>query len=177
MARNAKTKQRKKLTPETAVSIGKQPRSMPSETPPTENENSTSTGKQPRKPIHPTHLKKGRKPRRWRPGTKALREIKRYQTDHNLLLRKLPFQRLVRELLQNERSTFRMTADAVLALQVIFSVTTLLTMSISFPLLCEWIVFDVYQQEASEAYVVNFFHNAQLAAIHRSRITVEVIID
>ena len=38
--------------------------------------------------------------KRWRPGTQALREIRRYQKSSNLLMRKLPFQRLVREIAQ-----------------------------------------------------------------------------
>ena len=40
-------------------------------------------------PIRPVKL------RRYRPGTVALREIKRYQKTANLLIRKLPFSRLV----------------------------------------------------------------------------------
>ena len=38
-----------------------------------------------------------RKPRRFRPGTVALREIRKYQKSTELLIRKIPFQRLVRE--------------------------------------------------------------------------------
>jgi histone H3/H4 len=41
------------------------------------------------------------KPHRYRPGTVALREIRRYQKSTDLLLRKLPFQRLVREIAQD----------------------------------------------------------------------------
>merc|ERR1712133_107610 len=41
------------------------------------------------------------KPHRYRPGTVALREIRRYQKSTELLLRKLPFQRLVREIAQD----------------------------------------------------------------------------
>ena len=36
-----------------------------------------------------------KKPHRYRPGTVALREIRRYQKSTELLIRKLPFQRLV----------------------------------------------------------------------------------
>jgi len=39
-----------------------------------------------------------KKPHRFRPGTVALREIRKYQKSTDLLLRKLPFQRLVREI-------------------------------------------------------------------------------
>eukprot|EP00966_Prymnesium_polylepis_P091594 2120126-Prymnesium_polylepis.1 len=45
-----------------------------------------------------------RKPRRWRPGTVALREIKKYQKSTELLIRKLPFQRFVREIANDEVS-------------------------------------------------------------------------
>ncbi len=41
-----------------------------------------------------------KKPHRYRPGTVALREIRRYQKSTELLIRKLPFQRLVREISQ-----------------------------------------------------------------------------
>lgn len=41
-------------------------------------------------------VEEGRKPRRYRPGTIALREIRRYQRSTDLLLLKLPFSRLVR---------------------------------------------------------------------------------
>ena len=42
-----------------------------------------------------------RRPHRYRPGTVALREIRRYQKSTDLLLRKAPFQRLVREIMQD----------------------------------------------------------------------------
>ena len=42
-----------------------------------------------------------KKPHRFRPGTVALREIRRYQKTSELLIRKLPFQRLVREISQD----------------------------------------------------------------------------
>jgi histone H3/H4 len=41
-----------------------------------------------------------KKPHRYRPGTVALREIRKYQKSTELLIRKLPFQRLVREIAQ-----------------------------------------------------------------------------
>jgi histone H3 len=41
-----------------------------------------------------------KKPHRFRPGTVALREIRKYQKSTELLIRKLPFQRLVREITQ-----------------------------------------------------------------------------
>lgn len=44
------------------------------------------------------------KPRRYRPGKVALREIRRYQKSTDLLLRKLPFSKLVREIAQDCKS-------------------------------------------------------------------------
>ena len=41
-----------------------------------------------------------KKPHRFRPGTVALREIRKYQKSTDLLIRKIPFQRLVREIAQ-----------------------------------------------------------------------------
>ena len=47
-----------------------------------------------------------KKPHRYRPGAKALREIRRYQKTTELLIRKLPFQRLVREIAQGDSPPF-----------------------------------------------------------------------
>ena len=64
-----------------------------------------------------------RRKRRYRPGTLALKEIRKYQTSTNLLIRKLPFQRLVREVVQdlvyNQRVSFspKFQSTAILALQ------------------------------------------------------------
>src|SRR5210317_1984579 len=58
-----------------------------------------------------------RKPHRYRPGTVALREIRRYQKSTELLIRKAPFQRLVREILQDMKSDLRCQSTAILALQ------------------------------------------------------------
>uniref|UniRef100_A0A8C6SBG5 Histone H3 n=1 Tax=Neogobius melanostomus TaxID=47308 RepID=A0A8C6SBG5_9GOBI len=63
-------------------------------------------GKAPRKQLATKAARKSapatggvKKPHRYRPGTVALREIRRYQKSTELLIRKLPFQRLVREIL------------------------------------------------------------------------------
>ena len=54
------------------------------------------------------------------PGTVALREIRKYQRSTELLLRKLPFQRLVREIAQTFKSEpLRFQSTAILALQVL----------------------------------------------------------
>lgn len=84
-----------------------------------------------------------RKPKRYRPGTKALREIRKYQKTSDLLLRKLPFQRLVREIAQDYKEDVRMQSTAILALQ-----------------------------EAAEAYLVSLFEDTNLCAIHAKRVTI-----
>ena len=84
-----------------------------------------------------------KKPHRYRPGTVALREIRRYQKSTELLIRKLPFQRLVREIAQEFKSDLRFQGSAVLALQ-----------------------------EAAEAYLVGLFEDTNLCAIHAKRVTI-----
>uniref|UniRef100_A0A8C0UA03 Core Histone H2A/H2B/H3 domain-containing protein n=1 Tax=Cyanistes caeruleus TaxID=156563 RepID=A0A8C0UA03_CYACU len=85
----------------------------------------------------------GSKPHRYRPGTVALREIRRYQKSTELLIRKLPFQRLVREIAQDFKTDLRFQSSAVMALQ-----------------------------EASEAYLVGLFEDTNLCAIHAKRVTI-----
>src|SRR5258705_13633734 len=65
-------------------------------------------GKAPRKQLATKAARKSapatggvKKPHRYRPGTVALREIRKYQKSTELLIRKLPFQRLVREIAQD----------------------------------------------------------------------------
>jgi histone H3 len=82
--------------------------------------------------------------RRYRPGTKALREIRQYQRTTTLLLRKLPFRRLVREIMQN---TVNMRVNFI--------------QSEAFVVL----------QEATEAYMVGLMQDANLCAIHAKRTT------
>ena len=84
-----------------------------------------------------------KKARRYRPGTVALREIRRYQKSTELLIRKAPFQRLVREVLQDVKSDIRLTASSVEAIQ-----------------------------NAAEAYLVSIFEDANLCAVHARRVTV-----
>ena len=83
------------------------------------------------------------KPHRYRPGTVALREIRKYQKSTELLIRKLPFQRLVREIAQDFKTDLRFQSSAILALQ-----------------------------EASEAYLVGLFEDTNLCAIHAKRVTI-----
>ena len=58
--------------------------------------------------------------RKYRPGTVALREIRRYQKSTELLIKRLPFQRLVKEIAQEYQRDLRFHSGAVGALQVIF---------------------------------------------------------
>ena len=83
-----------------------------------------------------------KKKQRYRPGTVAIREIRRYQKSTDLLIRKAPFQRLVREVAQEYKSNIRFQESAVHALQV-----------------------------ASEAYLVDVLSDAYLCTIHAKRVT------
>ena len=84
-----------------------------------------------------------KKPHRYRPGTVALREIHRYQRSTELLIRRLPFQRLVREIAQGHQSGLSFASGAILALQ-----------------------------KAVEAYLVGLFEDTNLCAIHAKCITI-----
>ena len=107
-------------------------------------------GKAPRKQIGSNAARKSapirggvKKPHRFKPGTVALREIRKFQKSTDLLIRKLPFQRLVRDIAQQYKSDLRFQSQAVLALQ-----------------------------EASEAYLVGLFEDTNLCAIHAKRVTI-----
>lgn len=85
-----------------------------------------------------------KKPRRYRPGTVALREIRKYQKSTELLIRKLPFQRLVREICHVElKKDVRFQSTAMLAMQ-----------------------------EAAEAYLIGIFEDTNLCAMHAKRVTI-----
>ncbi|MCL4123333.1 UNVERIFIED_CONTAM: hypothetical protein GTU68_049927 [Idotea baltica] len=85
-----------------------------------------------------------KKPHRYCPGTVALREILCYQKSTELLISKLPFRRLVREVVQHFRTNcLRFQSSAVMALQ-----------------------------EASEAYFVGLFKDTNLCAIHAKRVSI-----
>ena len=107
----------------------------------TARKQATPAGKAPRKQVG--NMGGIKKPHRYRPGTVALREIRRYQKSTELLIRKLPFQRLVREVAQQFKSDLRFQSSAVLALQ-----------------------------EASESYLVGLFEDTNLCAIHAKRVTI-----
>lgn len=108
-----------------------------------------AAGKAPRKSLKPKKNQGGaahgrvQKQHRYRPGTVALREIRKFQKSTELLIRKLPFQRLVREIAQDFKTDLRFQSAAVMALQ-----------------------------EASEAYIVSLFEDTNLCAIHARRVTI-----
>jgi histone H3 len=70
-------------------------------------------------------------------------EIRRYQKSTDLLIRRLPFCRLVREIAQDFKNDLRFTGTAMQALQ-----------------------------EAAEAYLVSVFEDTNLCAIHAHRVTI-----
>ena len=81
-------------------------------------------GKAPRKQLATKSARKStpnvggvKKPHRYRPGTAALRGVRRYQKSTDLLIRKAPFQRLVRQIAQDFKSDLKFQSTAVLALQ------------------------------------------------------------
>ena len=84
-----------------------------------------------------------KKPHRFRPGTVAAREIRKYQKSTELLIRKLPFQRLVKEIAHEIKPDTRFQSSAVMALQ-----------------------------ESSEAYLVGLFEDTNLCAVHGKRVTI-----
>lgn len=107
-------------------------------------------GKAPRKNNRPARMqisnsttKVGNRPHRYRPGTVALREIRRYQKSTDLLIKKLPFQKAVRDIAQSFKNDLRFQSSAMLALQ-----------------------------EASEDYLVGVFVDTNLCAIHAKRVTI-----
>ena len=110
----------------------------------------STAGKAPRKQLATKAARKSapasggvKKPHRYRPGTVALREIRRYQKSTDLLIRRIPFQRLVREISQDFKGDLRFQSTSILALQ-----------------------------EAAEAYHVGLFEDTNLCAIHAKRVTI-----
>jgi histone H3 len=86
-----------------------------------------------------------KKPHRFKPGTVALREIRKYQKSTELLIKKLPFQRLVREIAQEYKTEVRWMHGALEAIQ-----------------------------EGTEAYMVALFEDTNLCAIHAKRVTIMI---
>ena len=107
-------------------------------------------GKAPRKQLSTKAARKVapsaggiKKPHRFRPGTVSLREIRKYQKSTELLVRKLPFQRLVREIAQDFKADLRFQSSAIQSIQ-----------------------------ESAEAYLVGLFEDTNLCAIHAKRVTI-----
>jgi histone H3 len=84
-----------------------------------------------------------KKPHRYRPGTVALREIRKYQKSTDLLIAKAPFLKEVRAAMQDYKSDLRKTAGCTAALR-----------------------------EATESYVVGVMEDTNCAAIHDKRVTI-----
>ena len=84
-----------------------------------------------------------KKPHHYRPGTVALCKIRKYQEFTKLLIRKAPFQCLVRKIAINFKLDLRMQSTALLALQ-----------------------------EALEAYLVHLFEDTNDCAMHGKRVTI-----
>jgi histone H3 len=99
--------------------------------------------KQARRAKREARVAKGQKPHRYRPGTVALREIRKYQKSTELLIKKALFQRLIREIAVDFKSDVRFTSGALMAVQ-----------------------------EAGEAYLAGLFEDTNLCAIHAKRITI-----
>jgi histone H3 len=112
-----------------------------------EHEHEHDAPKKQRKPkVKQQKLNKDGTPRkthRFRPGTQALRAIRKLQRSTDLLVPKLPFQRLVREIAQEMKTELRFQGMAILALQ-----------------------------EAAEAYLVELFQDTNLLALHAKRVTI-----
>ncbi|AIN97402.1 histone H3 variant, putative [Leishmania panamensis] len=79
---------------------------------------------------------------RWRPGTVALREVRKYQHSTEMLISRAPFRRLVKEVMSTIKDTMRMRSSALEAIQ-----------------------------EATECYIVSLLGDANLCTIHAKRVT------
>ena len=88
-------------------------------------------------------IKSTKTPHRYRPGTVALREIRKYQKTVELLIKKHPFQKLVREIASDFKTDLRFQASAMLVLQ-----------------------------EGAEAYIIGLLDDSNLCAIHSKRVTI-----
>ena len=107
-------------------------------------------GKAPRKELAAKAARKRapvpqgvKKPFKYRPGTVALREIRKYQKSTDLLIPKLPFMRLIKEITQDFKTDLQWQKNALQAIQ-----------------------------EAAEAYLVGLFEDVNLCAIHAKRVTI-----
>ncbi|EIJ87504.1 histone H3 [Nematocida parisii] len=107
-------------------------------------------GKAPRKQLATKAARKStapgavaaKRPHRFKAGTVALREIRKYQKTTDLLIRKLPFQRLVREVASEYKTDVRFQSSSILAIQ-----------------------------ESLENYLTGLFEDSNRCAIHAKRVT------
>ncbi|KAL8514463.1 hypothetical protein ACS0TY_013541 [Phlomoides rotata] len=110
----------------------------------------STCGKAPRKQLVTKAPRKSgsatsgvKKPHHYNPRTAALRKIDKYQKNTELLIHKLPFRHLVREITQDFKTDLRFQSYAVFALQ-----------------------------EAAEAYLVGLFEDTNLCTIHAKKVTI-----
>ena len=117
-------------------------------------------GKQPRKHLSHKILRKGitptggiKKPHRYRPGMVALREIRHYQRSTENLIKKTPFQKLIKEISQE----YRICPDGpgTPSVQACFQSTAIAAL-----------------QEAAENFIVGLFEDVNLLAIHARHVTI-----
>eukprot|EP00483_Globobulimina_turgida_P000498 UN00498 len=125
-----------------SVSSDNKNRRLRSRAPDKKKSNTKKSSQQKSHDIPDIYSSKGKK-RRNRPGTVALREIRKYQKSTDLLLRKLPFSRVVKEIAHKYKPDLRFQATALAALQV-----------------------------ATEAHLVSLFEDSNLCAIHAKRVTI-----
>lgn len=95
-----------------------------------------------RKSSAPGAVAAAKRPHRFKAGTVALREIRKYQKTTDLLIRKLPFQRLVREVASEYKADVRFQSSSILAIQ-----------------------------ESLENYLTGLFEDSNRCAIHAKRVT------
>ncbi|KAL0265990.1 UNVERIFIED_CONTAM: hypothetical protein PYX00_011707 [Menopon gallinae] len=111
----------------------------------------TTGGKAPRKQIASKAARKTSQPTpqtatkrtHYKPGTLALKEIRRYQNSTELLIRKLPFQRLVRNIAQQYKADVRFQGSALACVQ-----------------------------ESLETFLTYYFEMASACAVHARRVTI-----
>lgn len=137
MARTKQTARRTSSNGHKPANRGKNPLLL---SPPYTGEESVTAGS-----TTSTKAKTSPKKQRYRPGAAALKEIRKYQSTTELLIRRMPFMRLVREIAHSldPRKEYRFQSTAIIALQ-----------------------------EAAEAYIVGLFEDTNLCAIHAKRVTI-----